>query len=100
MASLSRYFEAVRRKGTVLPLREASRRLFSDISAFLDELQVSHPMQGIEELKDVRNRQKLLVWLEDSIGTLCETLINPRVTRRWRVSGPASARAWTASFCP
>ena len=77
LANLSRYFEAVRRKGTVLPLREASRRLFSDISAFVDELQVSHPMQGIEELNDVRNRQKLLVWLEDSIGTLCETLTEP-----------------------
>ena len=77
LASLSRYFEAVRRKGTVLPLREASWRLLSDISAFLDELQVSHPMQGVEELNDVRNRQKLLVWLEDSIGTLCETLIEP-----------------------
>ena len=58
-------------------MREASRRLFSDISAFMNELRVSHPMQGIEEHNDVRNRQKPLVWLEDTIGTLCETLNEP-----------------------
>ena len=77
LASLSGYFEAVRQRQDVPPLREALRRLLADISGFLDELQVLHPMQSVEELNGLRSRQKLLIWLEDSTGTLCETLIEP-----------------------
>ena len=72
--NLSQYFDAVRRGTSIGPLRDASRKLISDISEFLDDLQTAHPMQGVEELNAMRNRQKLLAWLEDALGVLCETL--------------------------
>ena len=74
LKNLSQYFDAVRHGGSVGPLREASRKLISDISEFLDDLQNAHPMQGVEDLNARRNRQKLLAWLEDALGVLCETL--------------------------
>ena len=42
--------------------------------AFLDNLQTLHSMYGVERHNSMRNRQKLLVWLEDALGALCETL--------------------------
>ena len=71
---LSHYFDAVRRGTSVRPLREACRKLLSEITEFLDDLQTAHPMQGAEYRNSMRNRQKLLVWLEDALGVLCETL--------------------------
>ena len=77
MKNLSQYFDAVRRGGSVRPLRDASRKLLSDINEFLDDLQVVHPMQGVEDRNSLRTRQKLLTWLEDAVGVLCETLVEP-----------------------
>ena len=74
VANLSQYFDTVRRGTSVRPLRDASRKLLSDISGFLDDLQAAHPMQGVENVNAMRNRQKLLAWLEDAVGVLCETL--------------------------
>ena len=74
VTNLSQYFDAVRQGRNARPLREASWRLFSDITEFLDDLQASHPVQGVEDLNAMRNRHKLLAWLEDALGVLCETL--------------------------
>ena len=75
--NLTRHFEAARQGENIRALREASRALFSYISAVLDELQTLHPMQCIEERNSALNRQKLLPWLEDALGVLCHTLATP-----------------------
>ena len=72
--NLSRFFDAVRRGESIGPLRDATRKLLSDVTEFLDDLQTLHSEYGVERHNSIRNRQKLLVWLEDSLGTLCETL--------------------------
>ena len=72
--NLSRYFEAVRQGEGLEPFRDASRKLLHDISDFLGELQAIHPAQGAEDRNSMRNRQKLLVWLEDALGVLCDAL--------------------------
>ena len=74
VTNLSQYFDAVREGSIVRPLRDATRHLLGDITEFLDDLQTSHPMQGVENRNAMRNRQKLLTWLEDAVGVLCETL--------------------------
>ncbi|MDE0523525.1 MAG: Na/Pi symporter [Boseongicola sp.] len=74
MQDLSEYFEAVRRGERVWPLRAGMKKLLSEIAEFLDDLHERHPMHGIEEQNALRNRQKLLAWLEDSLGVMCETL--------------------------
>ena len=73
--NLSQYFEAVRHGENLEPLRYASRRLLHDISDFLSELQMIHPAQGAEERNSMQSRQKLLAWLEDATGDLCDALI-------------------------
>ena len=72
--NLSRFFDAVRRGESVGPLRDATRKLLSDVTEFLDDLRPLHSMYGVERYSSMRNRQKLLVWLEDSLGALCESL--------------------------
>ena len=71
---LSGYFDAVRRGERIVALRAGTRKLLSDITEFLDDLHALHPMHGVEDQNSLRNRQKLLVWLEDALGDLCETL--------------------------
>ena len=71
---LSQYFDAVRRGARIGPLRDSTRKLLSDITEFLDDLQTLRPMQRVEGRNYMRNRQKLLGWLEDALGVLCETL--------------------------
>lgn len=72
--NLSQYFDAVRRGGSLRPLRDASRKLLSDITEFLNDLQSFHPAQDVEGCNSMRNRQKLILWLEDALGVLCEML--------------------------
>ena len=91
VTNLSQYFDAVRRGTSVRPLRDASRKLLSDITGFLDDLQTAHPMQGVEELNAMRNRQKLLAWLEDALGVLCETLAE--------LSGRSALGQFRTSIC-
>ena len=74
LRDLSEYFEAVRRGERVWPLRAGTKKLLSEIAEFLDDLHEVHPMHGIEDQNSLRNRQKLLAWLEDSLGVMCETL--------------------------
>ena len=78
MKDLSRYFEMVRQGTHVGPLREASRSVLSDIDDFLADLHAYHPMHGVENRNAIMNRQKLLCWLEEALGVLCQTL-NERV---------------------
>ena len=74
LQELSGYFEAVRQGERVGPLRAGMKKLLSEIAEFLDDLHDLHPMHGIEEQNALRNRQKLLAWLEESLGVMCETL--------------------------
>ncbi|MCY4548940.1 MAG: Na/Pi symporter [Defluviicoccus sp.] len=74
MRDFSEYFDAVRRGDRIAPLRAGTRQLLSDIVEFLDDLHTLHPMHGVEDQNSLRNRQKLLAWLEDSLGVMCETL--------------------------
>ena len=76
LTNLSQYFDAVRRGASVGPLRDASRKLLSDITEFVNDLQTSHLMQGVEDRNTMRNHQRLLTWLEEALGALCETLSN------------------------
>lgn len=75
LKTLSQYFDMVRQRRSVGPLRDASRKVLSDVAEFLEELQSRHPTQGIETRNTMMNRQKLLSWMEDASGVLCETLI-------------------------
>lgn len=76
MRDLSGYFDAVREGERLAPLRTATRRLLSDISGFLDDVHALHPMHGVEDQNSLRSRQKLLAWLEDALGALCELLVD------------------------
>ena len=71
---LSKYFDAVRRGERIAPLRAGTRKLISDITEFLDDVHTLHLMHGVENQNSLRHRQKLLGWLEDALGVLCETL--------------------------
>ena len=74
MRDLSAYFDAVRRGERLGSLRTGTRKLLSEVTEFLDDLHTLHPMHGLEDQNSLRNRQKLVAWLEDALGTLCETL--------------------------
>ena len=54
--------------------------MLSDIDDFLADLHTYHPMHGVEDRNAMMNRQKLLSWLEEALGVLCQTL-NERVER-------------------
>ena len=72
----SEYFDAVRRDERVGILRAGTQKLLADVTEFLDDLHALHPMHGVEDQNSLRNRQKLLVWLEESLGVMCETLVD------------------------
>lgn len=72
---LSGYFEVVREKKDIAPLREASRTVLSEIDEFLIELHNYHPAQGLESRNALMSRQKLLFWLEDALAVMCMALI-------------------------
>ena len=74
LRSVSLYFDAAREGANLVPVREAARSVLSEVDEFLRELQAVKPMQAIEERIVAMNRQKLLVWLEDVVGTLCEAI--------------------------
>ena len=74
MKNFSGYFDAVRGSESVRNLRGGTQKLLADITEFMDDLHALHPAHGVEDQNSLRNRQKFLVWLEDSLGVLCETL--------------------------
>ena len=71
---LSQYFEAVRRNDEVVPLRNACRSVLDEISHFLSDLHNLHPAHGIESRNTMMSRHKLLLWMEASVGGMCEGL--------------------------
>ena len=74
-AMLSQYFEVVRQKGNLGPMRGASRSVLAEIGDFLSELQAYHPLQGVENRNARLTRQKLLFWLEDAMAAMCGALL-------------------------
>ena len=68
---LSRYFENVRQKTELKPLRDACVNVLSEIEHFLNDLHDFHPMQGIESRNTMMNRHKLLSWMEEAVATMC-----------------------------
>ena len=48
--------------------------MLANLTEVLDELQARHPGQAVEERIAIANRQKLLGWLEEALGSLCGTL--------------------------
>ena len=71
---LSQYFDMVRRSGNLRPLRAATRELLGDIADYLSGLHTTLPSRELEMRNAVMNRQKVLVWLEEAVGRLCEAL--------------------------
>ena len=74
LKALPQYFDMVRQDANVGPLRAASRNVLSEIKEFMSDLHTIHPFQAVEDRNVMMNRQKLLSWLEDVLGVLCETL--------------------------
>ena len=72
---MSEYFELVRQRKDVGPLRDTSRTLLSEIGEFLTDLQGMHPMQGVEDRNTLMNRQRLLSWLDNALAALCTALV-------------------------
>lgn len=76
LKNVAQYLEAVRNGESVRDLQAASQSLLMEIEYFLDDLHVVHPMHDIEEQNSLRTRQKLLFWMKDTLGLLCESLIS------------------------
>ncbi len=72
---LARYFELVRERRDVGPLRDATNTVLTEINEFLSDLQTLHPMQGIEDRNALVNRQKLLAWLAEPVAVMSAALI-------------------------
>ena len=72
---LSGYFEHVRQRRDVRPLRDATRTVMLEIDEFLRDLQDLHPLQGVEGRSALINRQKVLTWLVDVMGVKCAALL-------------------------
>ena len=72
----SQYFEMVRQQAGVKPIRVATREVLAEINDFLSDLQTRHPIQGVEGRNALVNRQKLLSWLEEALGVMCQTLLD------------------------
>ena len=75
-AMLSQYFDLVRQKKDVAPLRETSRMVLSEIDQFLTDLQDLHPLQSVEKRNTILSRQKLLFWLDDATAAMCTALLD------------------------
>ena len=76
LKALSQYFDMARQNGNVGPLRDASRSVLSECDEFIGDLRVTHSLQAVEDRNVMMNRQKLIFWLEDVLGVLCENLGN------------------------
>ena len=74
LETLPQYFEAVRENRNIGRIRSAIRNLLRECSEFIRDLHVMHFSKAVEERNIMMNRQKLLGWLEEGLGVLCETL--------------------------
>ena len=74
LGMLSGYLDAVRRDDDVKKPREAGRALLDRLEESLDELAAYGSTDETAERDSLMARQKLLGWLEQQIGELCELL--------------------------
>lgn len=73
---LSRYFDTVRQDGDLGSLRGACRSVLAEIDHFLTDLHEFNPMQELENRNAMVSRHKLLSWMEDAVGGMCEGLMD------------------------
>lgn len=72
--NLPRYFEAVRSGTDLGALRHGIRSLLTEIERFQTDLLIRHGVSTVDEHNSMLTRQKLLGWLEEQTGALCEAL--------------------------
>ncbi len=71
---VSAYFDTVRQGTGLELLREANRRLLSEIENFLAGLHGHHTVENTDKLSSMLTRQRLFSWLEEQTAGLCEAL--------------------------
>ena len=74
LKTLSQYFDTVRANRNVGRMRSAIRNVLLECSEFIGDLHVVHSSKAVEDRNTMMNRQKLLGWLEEGLGVLCELL--------------------------
>ena len=72
--TLPRYFETVRSGTDLAALRRGLRSLLAEIERFQTDLLTRHGVASADEHNSMLTRQKLLGWLEEQVGALCEAL--------------------------
>ena len=74
ISSFSSYLDSVRRGTAYTSLRDSVRQLLGEIDDFLDLVRTRHPGHEIEGVNSMLTRHRLIVWLEEEFGDLCEIL--------------------------
>ncbi len=74
LSGFSSYLDAVRQGTEVDPLRASVRALIREIEEFLTEVRIHHPGYGIDEVNSALAQQRLIIWLEEQFGELCDEL--------------------------
>ena len=85
----SEYVDAVRRDAGIEMLRDSTKRLIEAVDYFLTEVRLRHPEHNIEDVNRILARQRLITWLEEELGDLCNTLrqlSNEGVTAQFRTT--------------
>ena len=72
----SQYFDFVRHGKDLVPLQNACRDVLGEIGHFLDELHETSALQGVESRNAMMSRLKLLYWLENAVGGMCNDLLD------------------------
>ena len=72
----SQYFDFVRQGKDLAPLQNACRNVLGEIGHFLDELHETSALQGVESRNAMMSRLKLLYWLENAVGGMCNDLLD------------------------
>ncbi len=74
LSGFSSYLNSVRQGATLDSLRSSVRSLIFEIDEFLTEVRVRHPGYGIDEVNSALAQQRLIIWLEEQFGELCDEL--------------------------
>ncbi len=74
IAAFSSYLDSVRQGTGSASLRDSVRHLLREIGDFLDLVRTRHPDHEIEGVNSMLTRHRLMVWLEEEFGDLCEIL--------------------------
>ena len=72
--NLPRYFEAVRSGTDLAGLRRGLQSLLREIERFQTDLLIRHGVSTVDDHNSMLTRLKLLAWLEEQVGALCEAL--------------------------